>query len=233
MKPAILTGLDMDNTLLQNHEVYDQAFRITSRHFFGTELSMRTNPAGKEEFDFPYLTCWELLCRRLQQADICSNDVTEGIFFERFDDEAEKITECTPCILFDGVHELCGDLSHTVKAVVSGGTRKLQTKVLHQSNLMQYLDISMALFLGEFETKRHALERLISQVPSHTLAYLGDAPKDMYAVKQARFKGRKVAIGVTIAGLVTKDELLAAGADVVVSDFSLASRKLIVDAING
>ena len=211
---------DIDNTLVASHGIYDEIYRLTSSEILGKEFVMTKNPDGSPDLIFSKMSNPEILKNRLDQLGIDISSVDEKHFFKKFDDNAQKVAEVSDFKIFDGVKNLVKELSRGRKLVIlTSGSRKLQTTILKRANLLEFFDLSQSLFLGDYTSKREAIEKIYQQNQTSIVAHFGDAPKDMTAIHESNIDVKKIAIGVTIARLSTPEALREAGADFIIENY--------------
>jgi len=218
---------DIDNTLLQSYSIYDEAYRLTSKELLGKEFIMTRNPNGTEDKSFSKMSNSEILLHRISQLKIDKSKINQQLFFKRFDENAKISAEKIQSFVYPKVKEVLEELSRKYKLIIlTSGTKQLQSTVLKKVDLDKYFDLKNSFFHGDYNSKREAIERIYSKNKDcDTLVHIGDAPSDMKAIKLAKIESKKLAIGVTICGLVTKKELMEAGADLVIQSWK-ESRKL-------
>lgn len=219
---------DIDNTLVASHAIYDEAYRLTSREILGEEFIMTKNPDGSIDPTFSKMSNPEILKNRAVQLGINPAEIDEKGFFARFDENAKQVAETADFVIFDGVANFLKNFINDRKLVIlTSGSRKLQTTILERAGLSEYFDLLQSLFLGDYKSKQEAIEKIYQQNQTSIVAHFGDAPKDMTAIHNADIKASKVAVGVTVAGLSTPEELQKAGADFLIEAFDEATlRKL-------
>jgi len=211
---------DIDNTLVASYGIYDEAYRLTSREIIGKEFIMTKNPDGSSDVTFSKMSNPEILEKRTVQLGISPTMIDGKAFFEKFDENAQYFAEAADFVVFDGAANFVKSLSDKKKLVIlTSGPRKFQTAILKRAGLVEYFDLSQSLFLGDYNSKPEAIEKIYQQNQTSIVAHFGDAPSDMVAIRKADIKARKIAIGVTVAKLSTPDELKEAGANFVIEKF--------------
>lgn len=215
-----LIVFDVDNTLLTSHEIYDEAYLRTSRELLGREFSMTTNPDGSPDRAFSKMNNLQIFLRRLEQLGLSDAPVGLEQFFERFEEHAVDAAATLPFALFEGVGDFLNDMSRDARlTILSGGPERLQRTILQHAGVLQYFDMANARFLFNVLDKGAALSEMVEELGPEILIHVGDAPSDMQAVKVLQKPEQRMAIGVTIVGLTTNDELQAAGADLVLGSY--------------
>lgn len=215
---------DIDNTLVASYEIYDEAYRLTSREILGKEFIMTKNPDGSSDTMFSKMSNPEILRKRASQLEIKPETVDEKVFFERFDENSRQVVETGDFSIFEGVGDFIKSIANNRKLVIlTSGSKKFQTTILKRAGLSEYFDLSQSLFLGDYTSKREAIEKIYQQNQTSIIAHFGDAPKDMSAIREANIGAKKVAIGVIVAELSTPDELIKSGADFIIEKFDSAT----------
>lgn len=215
---------DIDNTLVASYGIYDETYRLTSREVLGKEFIMTKNPDGSSDTMFSKMSNPEILRKRAGQLEIKPETVDEKVFFERFDEISRQVVETGVFLIFEGVRDFIKSLVNDRKLVIlTSGSKKFQTTILKRAGLSEYFDLSQSLFLGDYASKREAIEKIYQQNQTSIIAHFGDAPKDMSAIREANIGAKKVAIGVIVAELSTSDELRKAGADFIIEKFDNAT----------
>lgn len=222
MNKSIVFIVDIDNTLIDSREIYDEAYRLTSREVLGKEFIMSKNVDGTPTNKFSKMTNLEILQKRLNQLGITESVEEKKIFFEKFDKQATKLAKKMKINVYQGAAEFLKELATRYKLVVlSTGPRNLQLASLERSGIKRYFDISRSLFLGEFKSKREAIEKISSGNKAEIIVHVGDSPADMRAMKDARLRNvKKMAVGVIVQGFSTKEELILNGADFIIEKYS-------------
>lgn len=215
---------DIDNTLVASYGIYDEAYRLTSREILGKEFIMTKNPDGSSDIMFSKMSNPEILRKRAGQLEIKPETVDEKVFFERFDENSKQVVETGDFLIFEGVRDFIKSLVNDRKLVIlTSGSKQFQTAILKRAGLSEYFDLSQSLFLGDYTSKREAIEKIYQKNQTSLIAHFGDAPKDMSAIREANIGAKKVAIGVIVAELSTSDELRKAGADFIIEKFDNAT----------
>lgn len=216
---------DIDNTLLTNWEGWDRAFQSLGLFITQRQFSMTKRPNGTFDSEFSKKTPWQLFQERLAEIDFSQNGLTEKDFYHALGVQYAH-PDCQGCVKpFAGVRDFVRGVGHVTDHpmwVITGGPRQMQIRVLGEAGLLDRFDIRGSRFGGEFETKRHALAQMAESAEPTTLVYVGDSPSDMHALCTIACglpRSRKLAVGVTIAGLSTAEELRSAGANMVVDRF--------------
>ncbi len=211
---------DIDNTLVASYAIYDEAYRLTSREILGKEFIMTKNPDGSLDTTFSKMSNPEILRKRVSQLEINPETVDEKVFFERFDENSKQVVETGDFLIFEGIRYFIKSLVNDRKLVIlTSGSKKFQTTILKRAGLLENFDLSQSLFLGDYTSKREAIEKIYQQNQASLVAHFGDAPTDMSAIREANIGAKKVAIGVIVARLSTSDELQKAGADLIIEKF--------------
>jgi HAD superfamily hydrolase (TIGR01549 family) len=210
---------DVDNTLAQNWGIYDEAYRRTSRQILGQEFIMTRKPDGTEDWTFSRMTNPQLLETRLRQLSIEPDSIDFDRFFAAFNLHAGQVAQDVPTNVYPGAEEFLAGLSGARLILLSSGPMQLQLAALKP--IVGYFDLSNSLFLGEFKEKREALERIAVLDEFRNFVCIGDAPSDMEACVAANVAAvRKLAVGITLSGLLGREELFRAGANFVLKNYS-------------
>jgi FMN phosphatase YigB (HAD superfamily) len=216
---------DIDNTLLTNWEGWDRAFAGFGLYLTGMQFSMTKRSDSTFDSEFSKKTPWQLFQERLAEIGFSQNGLTEKDFYQALGVQYAH-PDCQGCVKpFVGVRDFVrgvGRVTDRAMWVITGGPRQMQIRVLGEAGLLDRFDIKGSTFGGEFKTKRHALEQMAEVEEPASLVYVGDSPSDMHALCTTACglpRARKLAVGVTIAGLSTTEELRSAGANIVVDRF--------------
>ena len=216
---------DIDNTLVRSHSYYDEGYRQASRKFLGPEheFIMTRRPDGSPETEFSKLTTLEILNRRLKEFGLDPSQVDPKEFFRVLAETAREYVKKGEVYVYPGVEGvLAGTGERGKNIVITSGPRELQLAVLDRTNLISHFDIEQSYFLGDFERKTNALEKILQRPETESIKFFGDAPSEMEAVRKVQYPEGKygIAVGVTVEGLVTDEELRAAGADEIIQTYS-------------
>ena len=220
MNKSVLFIFDIDNTLLESYDIYDEAYRLTSKEILGKEFIMTKNPDGSKDNKFSRLSNNEILEKRIKQLRI--KKINSDEFFSAFDKNAETLANKLKAKLYPWIKEFLSKLSKNYELIIlSSGTKKLQISVLKNNDLVKHFNIKDSLFLGDFNSKKEAIEHIFNKDKKKTtLIHVGDSPNDMKAIKEANLSCKKIAIGVTLCGFVNKKVLLESGADLVINEYN-------------
>lgn len=216
---------DVDNTLVRSHDYYDEGYRQASRKFFGpkNEFVMTRRPDGSPERDFSKLTTSELLERRLHELGIDSSQVDPVEFYRVLSEFAKDFVKKEEIYVYPGVEEVLAGMGERGKnIIITSGPRELQLVVLETTGLREHFNLGQSYFFGDYINKRQVLEKILQEPETESVVFFGDAPSEMAAVKQASYPEGKygIAVGVTVEGLSTAEELKAAGADEIIQAYS-------------
>lgn len=234
MKSALII-FDIDNTLVCSHEIYEKAYLSASRAVLGMEFSMLSNPDGSKDDEFTKDSTSELLMRRCAQLSINPSNIDHDLFYEKLGEYAYRAITETGFTIYRGVEMFLDKLRNDGFSMVllSSGPKKLQKTVIDQARLTPYFNIRESQFLGEFETKKDAIEHMASlHKDAESVIHFSDGPRDMEHTKNAEISQEKIAIGVTIQGLSTEKEMIDAGADCVIDSWDEAAYKKVINLLN-
>lgn len=213
---------DVDNTLVQNWPIYDEAYRRTSLKLLGREFIMTRNPDGTEDRSFARLSNPQILGKRLNQLFINILAVDPAEFFAEFDRQAVEVAQDLPTNIYPGVERFLAGLDGARLVLLTSGTMQLQFAALRP--ILNYFDLPSSLFCGGFKSKEEALEIIADEDVFRNFVHVGDAPSDMKASVTALVAARKkLSVGVVLSGLVTHAELGEAGADIILTEYSEGS----------
>jgi len=233
MRNKIIFIFDVDNTLVESHNIYDEAYRLASKEVFDKEFIMTKNPDGSKNKTFSKMSNSEILNERLAQLGINTKHENIKIFWKKLGDNTEKLAIKMSFIIYPYVENFVRKLAEKYKLfVVTTGPKQLQTTILSRARLINFFDIENSLFLSNFNNKKEAIEKIFLRNPKvEKIVYIADSPKEMKMVKEANIPCERIAIGVTICGLVTKQELINAGADFVLGRYNNKNLALIKNII--
>jgi HAD superfamily hydrolase (TIGR01549 family) len=212
---------DIDNTLVASYGIYDEAYRLTSGELLGKEFVMTRHVDGTPDAGFSKLSNPQILAQKVQELGFPEDAVEPAAFFRRFDENAKVAAETGEFILFPGVDEfLCQAKEQGKLVLLTSGSRQLQLTVLRRAGLIGHFEVGSSFFLGDYRSKREAIEEASRKLPMpDEVLHFGDAPGDMRALQEAYIDSPKRAVGVTVAGLSTEEELVSAGADAVITSY--------------
>lgn len=233
---------DVDGTVIFAQDMYDKVFRETSAKFFGSHRSFclsRDPQTNAEDKEYVKRTGSQNFKLRAKQVGVPVNVITDDLqrrFFDCFDRTVKAYPGPYQVEYFNYVEEFLQGLHGVTLALLSTSTRAFQSKAL--GHLLKYFDLKMSYFLGECPCKQAGLECIASSLQSRglcrSLTYVGDAPADMYALKQVRTPlVKKVAVGVAMTRFVSEEELFNAGADLVIDCYSARNLSTFIKHIEG
>ncbi|OHA18469.1 MAG: hypothetical protein A2664_00810 [Candidatus Taylorbacteria bacterium RIFCSPHIGHO2_01_FULL_46_22b] len=222
----ILFAFDLDNTVFRNHDTWDRIFKETSLALFGVPLLYTRHVDGTLDTHFTSRNLRDTLSVRLQEAQIPEDALTFPTFLDRFNTEALRVRGPIKAEKFDGVDAFIEHVGDTRRfatwrpAIVTAGDKCIQIRALEALKLLNRFDMSYSFFQGDKASKVEALAWIAQTLRPHALVYFGDTPADMQALCHPAVQVQeKIAVGVTVAKLVTPDMLRDAGAHLILDDF--------------
>jgi phosphoglycolate phosphatase-like HAD superfamily hydrolase len=226
--------VDVDNTLVCSHAIYDEAYRMTSRELYNKEFIMTSKPDGTADVDFSQKDNLTILHQRKNETRIRSK-VNPEAFFERFDAHAVALAKRLDFKVYHWVNQFLMELQKQYPLVIlTSGPREFQLVILERAGLAGFFDIGRSLFLNEYSNEENGIEKISNSFSdSSTIVRIGDSIRNMLALKSARVEKDKIGVGVVVQGLSDRRRLRHAGADLIIKSYNEDILRKLLDLIRG
>jgi len=118
MSKNIIFIFDVDNTLVESHDIYDEAYKFTSKKVFDKEFIMTKNPDGSKNKTFSKMSGPEILNERLSQLGINAKHEDIRLFWKKLGDNAKKLALKMSFVIYPHVENFVGELAKEHKPLL-------------------------------------------------------------------------------------------------------------------
>ena len=227
---------DLDNSVYTNYPGWDHACALAAKHYGWKPFTFTHHADGSRDHGFAMRSIAETLTLRLHEIGEEPHHIESKTFFETLGEKANVLGSDIRATKFEGIEtflEFLRRVCHKYPIILSGGPRPLQIRALRQTELLPLFHQPDWFFLGDFITKERMLKKFAERFEPCTLIHISDTPDDMAALHASSVKAeRKIAIGVTAAGMVRPKALRDAGADFIIERFTNETIRKFYDFVN-